>query len=63
MKKLGRLFVTIAKAESEVWVSLLENNEKLPGMRLWWEMKDKYKDVMKEYERLVEELEDSGVRY
>jgi len=55
--------VSFAKTESEVWVYLLENNERLPGMRLWWEMKDKYKDVMKEYEKLVEQQEDidSGV--
>jgi len=59
LESVGRLFVSIAKAEHEVWGSLLENNEKLPGMRLWWEMKDKYKDVMREYEKLVEQQEDA----
>jgi len=54
----GRLFVNITKAEPQVWVFLLKNNERSPGMRLWWEMKENYKDAMKEYEKLVEKYEE-----
>lgn len=58
MESVGRLFVNITKAEPEVWVFLLKDNGKSPGMRLWWEMKENYKDVMKEYEKLVEQYEE-----
>jgi len=61
LESVGRLFVSIAKANNEVWVYPLKNNEKIPGMRLWWEMKDTYKDATEEYEKLLEEQEtDSG---
>lgn len=48
----------MTKTTPEIWVSLLKNNEKLPQMRFWWEMKDNYQEEMKEYDKLLEELEE-----
>ena len=55
------MFVNITKAVPEVWVSLLKDDEKLPQMRFWWEMKDNFKSDMKEYERLLEQQEEGEV--
>ena len=51
--------MNITKANPDIWIYLLRNNEKSPGMRFWWEMKDNYPDATKEYEKLLDE-EESG---
>lgn len=56
----GRLFVSVTKATPDIWVYLLKDNEKLPGMRIWWEMKDTYKDAMRKYDKLLEKEEDGN---
>lgn len=58
LESVGRMFVNITKAVPKVWVSLLKDDEKLPQMRFWWEMKDNFKSEMKEYEKLLEEQEE-----
>lgn len=58
LESVGRLFINATKVVPEIWVSLLKDNEKLPQMRFWWEMKDSFKSEMKEYDRLLESLEE-----
>ncbi|EEA04989.1 CS domain-containing protein [Cryptosporidium muris RN66] len=46
---VGKLTCTLAKKESNVkWPRLLKDqNEKIPNMHIWWEMKEKFEDDFK----------------
>lgn len=52
------MFVNITKAEPKIWLNLLRDGEKNSKMRIWWDMKEAYKEDMEEFSKLLEEEEE-----
>jgi len=60
LEAVGRLFINMTKVTSVIWEKLLNGTEKIPEMRIWWEMKDNdaYSKDMETFAVMFEEQED-----
>ena len=57
---VGRYQITLKKGEKSFWKKLLKEDSPIPpNMRIWFEMKEKYQEEMKEYEDKEEKENDN----
>ena len=57
---VGRYQITLKKGEKSFWKKLLKEDSPIPpNMRIWFEMKEKYQEELKEYEEKEEKENDN----
>ena len=57
---VGRYQITLKKGEKSFWKKLLKEDSPVPpNMRIWFEMKEKYQEELKEYEEKEEKENDN----
>ena len=57
---VGRYQITLKKEEKSFWKKLLKDETPIPpNMRIWFEMKEKYQEELKEYEEKEEKENDN----
>ena len=57
---VGRYQITLKKGEKSFWKKLLKDDTPIPpNMRIWFEMKEKYQEELKEYEEKEEKENDN----
>ena len=57
---VGRYQITLTKGEKSFWKKLLKEDSPIPpNMRIWFEMKEKYQEELKEYEEKEEKENDN----
>ena len=50
LSSVGRVYVNLTKTTSPVrWVRLLATKERLPNMKTWWEMHEKYDSSLRKH--------------
>jgi hypothetical protein len=52
------MLITMVKVEPEIWLYLVQDNVKMPQLRIWWDMKGKDDKDMKEFAKMLEAEED-----